>query len=185
MYDFFEIGCQCRNGIFWMLQEGEVMDCDNIVEFLTERRQSKVGAMINIHLPCEIGGIERQAPAIPEDVQVAVGDEDAAPSNVGSSGKRTLPCGASACKQGILVTGILGKHGTHQVTHIVPDACLLPDTCCIVNRNMHENILRVLILAANQTCVHRAGESADERRTVRHLGRCLSRYGSLADPNPA
>ena len=54
--------------------------------------------------------------------------------------KRTLPGGASAREQRILVGGVLFQHGVHQLAHIVADARVLPDSRCIINRDTHVNV---------------------------------------------
>src|SRR3954454_3447396 len=99
-----------------MIQEGEIMDCDNFAELFTDRGQGEIWAMVDIDLAREIVRVERQTPAIPDNIQVAVRDKNTASSYVLRSRKRTLPRGESAGEQGILIAGIIGQHGIDQAT---------------------------------------------------------------------
>ena len=82
------------------------MDRHDLAQFLAGGGQREVWSMINIDLPCEIVGIERQPPAIPDDVQRTIRNKDTAAVYVLCCRKRTLPCGASAREQRVLVDGI-------------------------------------------------------------------------------
>src|SRR5437879_621271 len=137
-HDFFKIRCELGHSIFRMVEEGEIMDCDNLAEIFTDRGQGEIWTMVDIDLAGEIVRVERQTPAIPDNIQVAVRNKNTASPYVLRSRKRTLPRGASAGEQGILIAGILGQHGIDQSTHIVTYASALANGCCIVNGDMHE-----------------------------------------------
>src|SRR5258706_7012785 len=153
--------------------------------------------MVDIYLPREIGGIEGQPPAVPEDIKIAIGNNDAASPHILHSRKRTLPGGASTGKQGILVSRILCEHGIDQTSHIISDTSPLPNCRCIVNCDTHRNIktrnvtasydhvwswlavtFSSIILVARQICDPQAGESANERHFARHQDPRSSQYGS-------
>src|SRR5258707_5115009 len=127
-----------------MIQEGEIMDCDNFAQLFTDRGQGEIRTVVDIDLDREIVRVERQTPAIPDNIQVAVRDKNTASPYVLRIRKRTLPCGASAGEQGILIAGILGQHGIDQSTYIVTYARALANGRRIVNGDMHEKILLLL-----------------------------------------
>src|SRR5258708_34195251 len=97
--------------------------------------------MIDIYLAREIGRGERQSPAIPEDVEIAIGNNDATSPYIVCLRKRMLRCGASAGEQSVLAFGILRKYGIHQIRHIITNSCPLAASRCIVNANAHANNL--------------------------------------------
>src|ERR1700674_2254775 len=93
--------------------------------------------MIDVGGAGEVVSVEGDSPAIPEDVEVAIGDADATAMGVVGGREWMLCGGASAGDQCICVEGILREHGVHQATDILPNACSLPDASRIVKRNTH------------------------------------------------
>src|SRR5260370_17691040 len=135
--NFFKISRQFRYSVLWMLDECQVVDCDNLAHLTIKRRQDEIGAVIDIYMAREKSGRERESPAVPENIEIAVGNNEAACPYISCFRKRALLCGASSGEQGILVLFILLEHSIHQVAHIVTNACLLSNGGCIINRNTH------------------------------------------------
>src|SRR5579859_8118129 len=136
------------------------MDGDNLAYLTVDGGQNKIGAMIDIYLAREKSCGDRQSPAIPENVEIAVGNNNAASPYILRLRKLVLPCGASTGEQGVLVPGVLREYGIHKTADIVPYSRPLPDGRRIINRNAHGKYLAYPILAASLICGLRANGSA-------------------------
>src|SRR5260370_27498915 len=97
--------------------------------------------MVNIHRSSKIVGIEWNTPAVPENIQVAVGNTYTTSLNIVSNWERAFLCWASTGNQCVLIAGILSEHRIDQTAHILSDTSSLPDASCIVERNTHERVL--------------------------------------------
>src|SRR5258705_11000756 len=97
--------------------------------------------MINIHRSSKVVGVERKTPAVPENIQITIGNNYTTSLNIVSNWERTFLCRASTGNQCVLITGVLSEHCIDQTAHILSDASSLPDASCIVERNTHERVL--------------------------------------------
>src|SRR5436190_23740611 len=97
--------------------------------------------MVNIHWSSKVVGIEWNMPAVPENIQLTIGNNYTTSLNIISNWERTFLCRASAGDQCVLIVGVLSKHRINQAAHILSDASSLPDASCIVERNTHKRVL--------------------------------------------
>src|SRR5436190_12367012 len=97
--------------------------------------------MVNIHWSSKVVGIEWSMPAVPENIQITIGNNYTTSLNIISDWERTFLCRASTGDQSVLVAGILSEHRIDQTAHILSDTSSLPDASCIVERNTHERVL--------------------------------------------
>src|SRR5258708_19590037 len=100
-----------------MLQESQIIDGNNLVHSAYERRKAKVQAMIDVCQTRDAICIERNPPAVPENVKVAIRNKYTATPNIASGRKRMLLCVNSACNQRVLFNRLPFHHTRPQPSY--------------------------------------------------------------------
>src|SRR5690349_10696119 len=107
--------------------------------------------MIDICLPGEQGSGQGNAPAIPEDIEVAIWNNDASPTYICRFREGMLCRWATAGEQSILVALILLQHCRDKVANISANARSLSNCCRIIYCDTHKTtFIDVAVLLKNK-----------------------------------